>query len=201
MAWPEVFSLSLLYVYLEWWPMLYEGAFFWPIAFSHLCCDTQTRLMVGSKVREIMYMYYIDKRGIFTSTVPLCNPPFLHCTQAIWWTELYGPECYLMLLTDHCRFLNCSVRMGGGGVWRDFLWIKKVFLGGGRGECTVRNWRWILSSRLNLCHYSYNFQTLIAYFISQGIAYGFSVNNTLRIFQFILAEASHAFSVHGYWKI
>ncbi len=28
----------------------------------------------------------------------------------------YGPEAYLMHLTDRCPFLNCSVRMGGGGV-------------------------------------------------------------------------------------
>ncbi len=41
----------------------------------------------------------------------------------------------------------------------------------------------------------------MGYFISQGIAYGFSVSNALQIFQFILAEASHAFYVHGYWKI
>ncbi len=26
---------------------------------------------------------------------------------------IYGPEAYLMHLTDRCRFLNCSVRMGG----------------------------------------------------------------------------------------
>jgi hypothetical protein len=25
-----------------------------------------------------------------------------------------GQECYLTHLTDRCRFLNCSVRMGGG---------------------------------------------------------------------------------------
>jgi hypothetical protein len=24
----------------------------------------------------------------------------------------YGPEAYFMHLTDRCRFLNCSVRMG-----------------------------------------------------------------------------------------
>ncbi len=33
-------------------------------------------------------------------------------------TYIYGPEANLMYLTDRCRFLNCSVR-GGGGVWRD----------------------------------------------------------------------------------
>jgi hypothetical protein len=26
----------------------------------------------------------------------------------------YGPQCYLMHLTDRCQFLNCSVRMGVG---------------------------------------------------------------------------------------
>jgi hypothetical protein len=28
----------------------------------------------------------------------------------------YGPEAYLMHLTDRCRFLNCSARIGGRGV-------------------------------------------------------------------------------------
>ncbi len=36
-------SLCTYYVYLFWWPTNEEEAFFWPIAFSHLCCDTQTR--------------------------------------------------------------------------------------------------------------------------------------------------------------
>ncbi len=43
LKWPDLFSLSLLFVSLvlanEW-----EGTFFWPIVFSGLCCDTQTRM-------------------------------------------------------------------------------------------------------------------------------------------------------------
>ena len=30
--------------------------------------------------------------------------------------QFFGPEAYLMHLTDRCQFLNCSVRMGGGDV-------------------------------------------------------------------------------------
>ncbi len=40
-----------------------------------------------------------------------------------------------MQLTDRCRFLNCSVRMGGRV--RDSLWIYKVVLAGGGGERCV----------------------------------------------------------------
>ncbi len=50
LAWPELFSLQLLCVFLvianEW-----EGAFFWPIAFSHLCWDTQTRMRLHGWAR------------------------------------------------------------------------------------------------------------------------------------------------------
>jgi hypothetical protein len=44
-----------------------------------------------------------------------------------------------MHLTDRCRFLNCSSRMGGR-VWRDLLSIHNLILGGGReGERYVMN--------------------------------------------------------------
>jgi hypothetical protein len=48
---------------------------------------------------------------------------------------VYGPEAYLMHLTDLCQFLNCSVRMGGGGGGGALLLIYKqnFFLGGGGG--------------------------------------------------------------------
>jgi hypothetical protein len=61
----------------------------------------------------------------------------------------YGPEAYLRHLTDRCRFLNCSVMMGGGcgGIRYEFtayFWgerggaLRYEFityrLGGGGGE-------------------------------------------------------------------
>jgi hypothetical protein len=32
-----------IYMCFKWWSTNQGGAFFWPIAFSHLCCDTQDR--------------------------------------------------------------------------------------------------------------------------------------------------------------
>jgi hypothetical protein len=46
---------------------------------------------------------------------------------------IYGPECYLMDLTDRSRFLNYSVRMGGGGCGGIRYEFRRLFLGGGRG--------------------------------------------------------------------
>jgi hypothetical protein len=49
-TWPGLFYLSPLCVSLvmanEW-----EGAFFWPMAFSHLCCDIQTRMRLHREAR------------------------------------------------------------------------------------------------------------------------------------------------------
>ncbi len=46
---------------------------------------------------------------------------------------LYGPEAYLMYLTDRCRFLNCSVRMGGGRGGEGFVMNSQPTYGGGGG--------------------------------------------------------------------
>jgi hypothetical protein len=43
---------------------------------------------------------------------------------------LYGPECYIMHLTDRCRFLNYSVRTGGGGGGCVYLFNKGPVGGG-----------------------------------------------------------------------
>jgi hypothetical protein len=40
----------------------------------------------------------------------------------------YGPECYLVHLTDRCRFLNCSVRLGCEGNRFEFtryFWVEE----------------------------------------------------------------------------
>ncbi len=57
----------------------------------------------------------------------------------------YGPEWYFVYLTDHCRFLNCSVMMGGMGV-KGFVMNSEV-ISGGRGNRSVMNhngpiWDW-----------------------------------------------------------
>ncbi len=50
LAWPELFSLQLLCVFLvianEW-----EIDFFWPNVFNNLCCDTQTRIILHKGAR------------------------------------------------------------------------------------------------------------------------------------------------------
>jgi hypothetical protein len=52
----------------------------------------------------------------------------------------YGPGCYLMHLTDRCRFLNCPIRMGGGGV-EGFIMnsVRRYFWGKGGGERCIMN--------------------------------------------------------------
>ncbi len=45
--------------------------------------------------------------------------------------EFMGPEAYLVHLTDRCPCLNCSLRMGRGGLWSGTLWIHILLLGGG----------------------------------------------------------------------
>ncbi len=59
-----------------------------------------------------------EGRDIHTVTSLLFHPLRFH--QSAWvllWRvlDIYGPKCYLMHLTYRCRFLSCSVRMGGGG--------------------------------------------------------------------------------------
>ncbi len=58
-----------------------------------------------------------------------------------------------MHLTDCCRFLNCSVRMGGGGVERFVMNSEGISGGGGRkgGERCVMNHNGPLGDRRNRC--------------------------------------------------
>ncbi len=92
------------------------------------------------------YFYQIQKYGAYLYKLA---PNFNECRSYEASKKFYGPEWYLMYLTDRCWFLNCSVMMSGGGWWRDSLWIQKVFQGGGRrggrGPLWIHNgpiWNW-----------------------------------------------------------
>jgi hypothetical protein len=75
-AWPELFSLSQLCITLvmanEW-----EWAFFWPIEFSHLCCDTHTRMRLhrGARPNGLPQVTGVGPQFKYTYTKCLKIPP------------------------------------------------------------------------------------------------------------------------------
>ncbi len=72
--------------------------------------------------------------GTHSSKPKRCPEKFLSLLNYI-----YGPECYIIHLTDRCRFLNCSVRMGGGGWGGIHYEFRRYFWGEGGGERCVMN--------------------------------------------------------------
>jgi hypothetical protein len=76
LAWPELFSLPLLCVSLvmanEW-----GGAFFWPIAFSHLCCacDTQMRkrLRRGARPKVSLRSQDVRLKSMYIECLRMTN--------------------------------------------------------------------------------------------------------------------------------
>ncbi len=78
LAWPELFSLFLIRVSHLWWG---GGAFFWPIAFSRLCCDTQTRmrlhrgaLEVSLRLKDLSLKMHINIRTTNSASVYAATP-------------------------------------------------------------------------------------------------------------------------------
>ncbi len=113
LAWPELFSLSLLWISLVTANEL-EEAFLWPIAFSHLCCDTQTRISLHRGARPEVSLRWQDLRLNTCTIVHLYTewrkiPP--GCSNI---TVLTLIKCYVKF-AFLCVF--CIVKL-----WRNMRW-------------------------------------------------------------------------------
>ncbi len=102
LAWSELFSLSL-YTCISF--VMRGGAFFWPIAFSRLCCDTQARMRlhreapeISLRLKEFRLIMHINRRTINSTSVyavtPNQQPELLSNCHMTFWSLLsrYGNE-------------------------------------------------------------------------------------------------------------
>jgi hypothetical protein len=108
------------------------------------------QLLSGQPVRYGKYRRYSPSITYKIHTMPGHSPPFAiasascaelpDITDSKTYYTLYGPEAILhMHLTDCCRFLNCSVRMGGRG-WgvEGYVMNSQATFGGREGGGAVR---------------------------------------------------------------
>ncbi len=77
------------------------------------------------------YFYQIQKYGAYLYKFA---PNFNECRSYEASKKFYGPEWYLMYLTDRCQFLNCYVIMSGGQGGVEGFFMNSEGISGGREE-------------------------------------------------------------------